>query len=223
MPPLLLTLASWVAPHGQLRRPRLAIVLAGAYAVFVATYLAINVYSIGRPARVLWLPGEQSIPFLPEFEYLYVLAYGIPVIAVFRLPDTVAFGRLLLAMAFTLAIAYVTYLLFPVYLERPHLEVTSLATFLLWLEYHDPSYNHFPSLHVATVWLIYLACRPALRHPRAFAGLLVGITVSTVFVKQHYLVDVVAGIVLAVVAWQGARWIVPRTGPDGTGNPGRPS
>ena len=202
-------LATWVAPDGRFRRSRLAIVLAGAYAIFVVTYLAVNVSSIGRPAHTLWLPGEQRIPFIPEFEFLYILAYGIPVVAVFRLPDTRAFIRLLLAIGLTLAVAYTAYLIFPVYLERPDLEVTSPATWLLWLEYHDPSYNHFPSLHVATAWLIYFACRPALAHRFAFAALLVGITVSTVFVKQHYLLDAPAGLLLAWLAWRVATRMIP--------------
>ena len=194
-------LSRWVAPDGRFRRARLTAVLLVTYAVFAVTYSVVNAYSIGRPAHTLWLPGERSLPFMPAFEFLYMLAYFVPVVAIFRLPDARAFARLLVAMSVTLAVAYATYLAFPVFLERPPLVVRSPATFLLWLEYHDPSYNHFPSLHVATAWLFYFACRPALRRPWLFLALLLGISLATLFVKQHYVVDVVSGGALAWLAW----------------------
>jgi membrane-associated phospholipid phosphatase len=203
-------LTAWVAPDGHPRRRRLVVVLLVAYALFAVTYSAVNAFSVGRPAHTLWLPGERAVPFVPAFEFLYALAYFVPLLAVFRLPDARAFARLITALGLTLAVAYATYLAFPVHLERPPLAVRSIATFLLWLEYHDPSYNHFPSLHVATAWLFYLACRPALRWPRAFAALLVGITISTIFVKQHYLVDVVSGVTLAGLTWRWTGRRVPQ-------------
>jgi membrane-associated phospholipid phosphatase len=186
-------------------------VLLATYATFAVTYSAVNAVSVGRPAHALWLPGERAVPFVPEFEFLYVLAYFAPLVAVFRLPDARAFARLLAAVGITLAVAYATYLVFPVYLARPPLAVHSLATFLLWLEYHDPSYNHFPSLHVATAWLFYFACRPALRWSRLLVALLVGISVSTLLVKQHYLVDVLYGVALAWVAWAWSARCAPES------------
>jgi membrane-associated phospholipid phosphatase len=203
-------LSAWVAPDGRLRQRRLVTVLLATYATFAVTYSAVNAVSVGRPAHALWLPGERAVPFVPEFEFLYVLGYFAPLVAVFRLPDARAFARLLAAVGVTLAVAYATYLAFPVYLERPPLAVHSLATFLLWLEYHDPSYNHFPSLHVATAWLFYFACRPALRWPRLVVALLVGIAISTLLVKQHYLVDVVCGVALAWAAWGWSGRCVPQ-------------
>jgi len=201
-------LARWVgAPDGGLNRGRLAVAVACGYVLFAGTYLPINLFSVGRAAHQLWLPGEARIPLVPEFEFLYVLTYLLPLGLVAWLPDTRAFRRTGLAFTLTLAVAYATYLLFPVYLERPVLEVGSLATYLLSLEYHDPSYNHFPSLHVAISWLVYLACRDAVRLRGVFLVLVIGISISTVFVKQHYAVDVLAGALLAWGAWAAAgRW-----------------
>lgn len=195
-------LATWAAPDGVLLRPRLAVILLLAYGLFALSYLSINLYSVGRPAHRLFLPGEAQIPFVPAFELFYVLGYGLPIVAVFRLPDVESLRRLLFSMALTLLVAYGTYLLFPVYFERPRLVVDSPVTFLLWLEYHDPSYNHFPSLHVAVAWLIYFATRNGSRWPGALLAVVVGIALSTVFVKQHYLVDVGYGMILSFVAWR---------------------
>jgi membrane-associated phospholipid phosphatase len=195
-------LSSWAAPGGVLRRSRLAVIMLLAYGLFALSYLSINLHSVGRPAHTLFLPGEARIPFVPAFEYLYVLGYGLPLLAVLRLPDARSLRRLLFSLTLTLVVAYATYLFFPVYFERPPLVVDSVATFLLWLEYHDPSYNHFPSLHVAVSWLIYLAVRDGCRWWGVLLAVVIGIAVSTVFVKQHYLVDVGYGMVLSFVAWR---------------------
>ena len=190
---------------GRLRKRRFAVALAGCYVLFAATYLPINAFSVGRSAHTLFLPGEERLPFLPIFEYLYVLSYFMPALLVVTVPDYSSFRRVVRAYVLTLLIAYTTYLLFPVYFERPRLEVSSFHTWLLSLAYLDKPYNQVPSLHVALTWLAVHASQVS-RGPRvALAVLAVGISVSTVFVKQHYIADVLYGCALAWVAWRLAR------------------
>lgn len=200
------SLEAWMSdPAGRLRKPRFAVVLAVWYGLFTATYLAVNEFSVGRAAHTLFLPGEERLPFLPVFEYLYVLTYFIPVLLVVTVRDYGWFRRLLGATGMTLLVAYTTYLLFPVYFERPHLEVSSFHAWLLSLEYMDKPYNHFPSLHVAFSWLAVHASQVSPRSRLGLWLLAVGISVATLFVKQHYIADVLYGFALAWIAWWGAR------------------
>ncbi len=192
-------------PGGRLRKPRFAAVLAVWYGLFTATYLAMNELSVGRAAHTLFLPGEERLPFLPVFEYLYVLSYFIPVLLFVTIRDYASFRRMLRATGVTLLVAYTTYLLFPVYFERPYLEVSSFHTWLLSLEYMDKPYNHFPSLHVALSWLAVFGSQVSGRSRVGLSLLAVGISVSTIFVKQHYLADVLYGFALAWIAWWWAR------------------
>jgi membrane-associated phospholipid phosphatase len=195
----------WLSdPGGQLRRSRLAVVIACFYVLFAATYLPINLFSVGRPAATPYIPGEEQLPFLPIFEYLYVVVYFVGALLVVTIRDYSRFLLLARAFALSLLCAYTTYLLFPVYLERPHLEVTSLHTWLLSLQYMDKSYNHLPSLHVTLSWLAVHASQVTARTRVGLSLLAVGLSVSTVFVKQHYIADVFAGFVLAWGAW----WLV---------------
>lgn len=195
--------AQWVSDErGCLHRGRYALVLVAAYLVFIATYVPINLFSVGRDAHVLWLPGEEGIPFLPVFQYLYVLTYLVGPLLWVTVRDWARFRRLLRAAAGALVVAYVTYLVFPVYLERPVLHVDSLHTWLLWLTWHDKSYNHFPSLHVTLSWLAVQASQVSPRARMVLALLTVGVSLSTLFVKQHYLVDVIYGVALAWAAWR---------------------
>jgi membrane-associated phospholipid phosphatase len=66
----------------------------------------------------------------------------------------------------------------------------------------DPPYNCFPSLHVAHSFVSALAV--SLVHRRlGLVALLSGtlVALSTLFTKQHYVLDVAAGTVLALVAY----------------------
>ena len=189
---------------GALRRGRFAVVLAGMCAAFWATYLSINVFSVGRPAHTLFLPGEERLPFLPLFEYLYVLTVFVPGLLIVTVRTYAQFVRLVRALVIVLAVAYTTYLVFPVYMERPALDVTSLHTWLLSLHYLDKPYNHFPSMHVTLSWLAVHSAHGSRRFRAALALLAVGVSVSTLFVKQHYIADVVFGFVLAWGAWKAS-------------------
>lgn len=213
MAPLEASLGQWMSDaEGRLRKLRFAVVLGVCYGLFTATYLSINAFSVGREAHTLFLPGEERLPFLPIFEYLYVLTYFIAVLLIVTIRDYATFRRLLRATGLTLLAAYMTYLLFPVYFERPHLEVSSFHAWLLSLEYLDKPYNHFPSLHVAFSWLAVHASQVSGRSRAGLSVLAAGISVSTLFVKQHYIADVLYGFALAWLAW----WVTrnPREEPS---------
>lgn len=186
----------------RLQAGRLMLALLVAYGFFAATYLAINSFSVGRNAHILYLPGESRLPFVPLFEYLYVLAYFLPLLIVRTIRNYPTFRRLLRASASALLVAYTTYLLFPVYLDRPLLTVNSCHTWLLSLEYLDRAYNHFPSLHVTWSWLAVFASQVARPAKAVLALVAFGVSVSTLFVKQHYVVDVIYGLLLAALAWR---------------------
>jgi membrane-associated phospholipid phosphatase len=193
----------WLSDEtGSLHKGRFAMVLAGIYAVFCATYIPINLFSVGRPAYTLFLPGEARLPFLPVFEYLYVLTFLVPLLVVATVRDYAQYQRLIRALVISLFVAYTTYLVFPVYLPRPTLEVSSLHAWLLSLQYLDKPYNHFPSLHVTLSCLAVLSSQGSRASRIGLGAVAAGIGISTLFVKQHYIADVVFGAALAWVAWR---------------------
>jgi membrane-associated phospholipid phosphatase len=77
----------------------------------------------------------------------------------------------------------------------------------------------FRRVHVTFAWIVYLLCRSqGLGRVREGLILLTAalISVSTLFVKQHILLDVLAGAVWAFVAWGAAGRLYPRFAPAGT-------
>jgi membrane-associated phospholipid phosphatase len=201
-----------------LRGGRFALVLTAAYVVFAITYVAINAFSVGRVASTLFLPGEERLPFLPVFDYFYVLSYFVGPLVFFSVRDYATLSRVLRATALALAVAYATYLVFPVYMERPRVEVTSLSTHLLSLVYRDKPYNDFPSLHVTLSWLAVLASQVSRPWRIVLVIAATGICVSTILVKQHYVVDVLYG---SALAW--ATWRVVTYGLSATSSGARPA
>lgn len=196
---------------GRPRRGRLSLAVAGFYLLFVVTYLPINSFSAGRRSHILYLPGEEQLPFLPIFEYLYVLAYFMPVLLIFSIRDYSRYQRLVRAFLMTLAATYTTYLLYPVKVERPNLVVDSLHTWLLSIEYMDKPYNNLPSLHVALSWLAVHAVQVSAPVRVGLAVVAIGISVSTIFIKQHYIVDVLSGFAISWIAWAMARGRDPKS------------
>lgn len=179
------------------------------YAIYLLTYLAIDAFTVGRVTHQLFMPFERDIPFVPEAEVVYGMAYLVPLVAIQTLSEASRVVRLLVALLVAIAAAYTVFLVFPVEFPRPAVHAHSLATLLLSLQYTaDKPYNAFPSLHVAITWLVWLGCRDRVRHGGPFLILLIAISASTVLVKQHYLADVVAGGALAASAWQVAGLLV---------------
>ena len=73
---------------------------------------------------------------------------------------------------------------------------------------NDTSFNCFPSLHAAVsticffAWFRYAKIKPGkTTKTAAIAALIivVGVILSTLFIKQHYIADEIAGVVLALL------------------------
>lgn len=67
----------------------------------------------------------------------------------------------------------------------------------------DVAYNCLPSLHVATSWVIAKNIYDNESKKYGIISLLLAVVISmsTVFVRQHYLLDIPAGIILALVSY----------------------
>ena len=90
-------------------------------------------------------------------------------------------------------------------LPRPASLGDGFFAWTLALNYRlDPPLNCFPSLHVAWGFVAALCCHRVHRGVGVAAlGWASLIAISTLYTKQHYVLDVVAGIALAVLACLG--------------------
>ncbi|MBI3267528.1 MAG: phosphatase PAP2 family protein [Planctomycetes bacterium] len=165
-------------------------------------YLLVNHASNAVPAHSLSTPLDRAIPFVPLWEYAYAFVYFFVFLPLAVVRDTRLFLRILRAYGWVFVASCCCFALFPVRMERPEVEERSFIEWGIALNYYlDPPNNCFPSLHLSIAFLGAFGARRA--NPR-LAWLALGaasaIGASTLFVKQHYVADVLAGIVLAGLA-----------------------
>jgi membrane-associated phospholipid phosphatase len=71
----------------------------------------------------------------------------------------------------------------------------------------------FPSLHVGISFVVWLyAWRNSQRLGWILSPLVLSLWVSTIYLRYHYLVDVVAGLILAPLCYGLANWLFKRFG-----------
>lgn len=173
------------------------------YVIWISAYMFIGYYVSDKPFHSLSIPLDEKIPFIPGFISVYLLCYIVPVVPLFIIRESQKMDRLIMEFIILNFFAFIVFILFPVYCPRAEFKTDSIPTFLLSAAYRiDRPFNNFPSLHVGISWLIYLACR---RYSPVLNILLflstAGIGIATLFIKQHYIVDVAAGLAASTVVY----------------------
>lgn len=167
-------------------------------------------FGMALPLRFEWLASER-FTHLMWFFYVWVYYLG-PLLVLsfvyFVLEDDDLFLQLRKAIVIGLLGGYVFYLLVPVagplfligdQFTRPILTQPLLQK----LEFDTLRYNWdcFPSLHTAIPWLLMIVTWRRLgKIGRALSAIAVcGVTLSTVVLRFHYGIDVIAGIAWAII------------------------
>lgn len=175
-----------------------------ALAALVPMYMAIAVWTPGRTLFMPELALDRAVPLQPAWALVYGSQWVFSFLPVFVVRGVELRRRTVLAYLSIVITAYVGFLIYPTVAPRPA-DVAGDGIFAHGLRtvYDlDPPYNCFPSLHVAYSFLA------ALTSYRVHRGLglaalvwaaLIGI--STLYTKQHYVVDVIAGVLMAYAAY----------------------
>ncbi|SHN04767.1 PAP2 superfamily protein [Pseudomonas asturiensis] len=150
--------------------------------------------------RYYWVTSaDQWIPFIAHSWWVYVLFFPFVMLAA-TYASAERFKAFGTATAIAFGVALLCFWLFPEIVPRPDIELVENAFLkqrLSRLWQLDQASNGCPSLHVA---LTCLACRALWDRPYkgliAITGLL--ICASTLTLKQHTVIDVAGGVLLAV-------------------------
>lgn len=179
--------------------------LASTFVSLAPMYFVIAILTRDRATYTPELALDRAVSLQPAwmlvYGSLYVFVVLLPILVV-RQQDL--FRRALKGYLFVMIVAYVGFVLYPTAAPRPeHVGGTGFAVWTLRLAYSlDPPYNCFPSLHVAYAFVSALTSYRVHRGVGAVAaGWAALIGVSTLYTKQHYVVDVIAGALAAYVAY----------------------
>ena len=149
---------------------------------------------------------DGHIPFVPAFVYIYVLWF--PLIFLFPLAlfraNPMAYARYQTAILLDIALSLVCYLVYPTSFARPEApDTVSGRAMKLVFRGSYKGLNCAPSMHCSMCYLVlhFVGATPGL--PFAVAAIAVpvalGIVISTLFTKQHVLIDALTALPLAAV------------------------
>lgn len=161
------------------------------------------------------LPIDSLIPFLPEFVLFYLTCYIMPFFLLSIAKDWHRINLVLFSLVIAHFVAFTMFLNLPVAVENPDVndsiygEIFSVLNALRFSSWT----NNLPSLHVINAFTIAAGSR------RQSMGRLLEIFVftwaaivaaSTLFAKQHLVIDVAAALVIAAGSWALAKFLYPK-------------
>jgi membrane-associated phospholipid phosphatase len=148
---------------------------------------------------------DEAIPFLSVFVIpylLFIFVLFLPFAMAFR--DKKRFLALSASFLFASVVCNIVYVLFQTTALRPEvLPSTIFDELVLFVYAIDKPLNLFPSGHV-TFSVLSTLCLTRINKKLAYAILPVTILIvlSTLFIKQHYVPDVLGGLALAFLSFQ---------------------
>lgn len=155
---------------------------------------------------------DRAVPVLPVFVWFYILAFPFwavgYVLAARRGKDM--FYRFVATDLTIHFICFICFILVPTTNIRPEIAGNTISERILLLVYsldggNSPS-NLFPSIHCYVSWLCWKGVAGSEKIPKwyqkfslIFAVLII---ISTQVLKQHYIVDAVAALILVELFWR---------------------
>jgi membrane-associated phospholipid phosphatase len=184
------------------------VTLALAYTAFCVLYLGAAALPLGVPTTLSASPFDESIPRLPWTVWIYLSQFPFLGFVYWRAFGTVSWMRNLRGMLAATVVSVSVFVLWPTRIVRETVDADLATTLAFNVLYGtDPATNCVPSLHVSLALLGVLGFWP--ERPRLAGACLSWATliaISTLTTKQHYVIDVVVGIVVAA----GAAWLARR-------------
>lgn len=141
---------------------------------------------------------DSWIPLVPAFIVFYILGYVLPFTSLFVVKRSRDRAWLFVTLFLIFTVSFLIFRFFPVTMQKTLAEGTDVLSKLTRLhQSHDTDSNCFPSLHVSVnVFIALLLIRKNPKHKFWVVPFTALIVLSTLFVKQHLVVDVVGGIAL---------------------------
>ena len=177
--------------------------------IFLALYFPVNRLAHGGVQLSLLI--DKLIPLYPPAVIPYLLGdilfIGFPIWVALRVKPR-EFEAYAVSLIFATMVSYFVYLIFPTFVVRPEISSTDVFSKMLIIIYQtDKAYNAAPSGHTFYSVLSFLYLRrwkPNYWPIWIVATLL--ILASALLTKQHYVLDIVFGLALAILAYAVGRF-----------------
>ncbi|MDM1346844.1 phosphatase PAP2 family protein [Myroides marinus] len=178
------------------------------YVVFIILYMLAQYYSVYRGldwSVVLTL--DSYIPFI-EWMIIPYATSGLFFLLAFYWTDTSYHLRLLTKrMLIVSGIAFIGFITFPIAyaVDKPQHTITLFNPLFDFITTWDTHYNQAPSLHVAYSIVFMTVVEQTTRFTKATKAILqlwlALVALSTLFIYQHHLIDVITAIVVCLLVF----------------------
>ena len=204
---------SFVDRAGATRSHALDLLERAVLTVAVVGLFVVGYFTVGRSldpgrARTLATPLDGLIPFVASTVWIYIWVFPATLVPVFFVRCRDLFRRTILAYTVVISISLACFVAFPVTslglrVDPGTLDASRFSPWAVSVVYAlDPPFNLFPSLHLSTATIAAFSAWKARRSwgTAMFVGVaLIGVSICTV--KQHFIVDGIAGVALASAAY----------------------
>ena len=151
---------------------------------------------------------DETIPFLKIFIIPYITWYGYIAIGLIYLcvKNRKSYYTSLISINIGILVCYIIYIIFQTTVPRPTITDSDILSKLVSMIYkNDNPFNCFPSMHVTTTYIIMKGINSNKNNMISslifnIIGIL--IMISTQFVKQHVVLDLVFAILLSEVIFR---------------------
>lgn len=151
---------------------------------------------------------DYGLPFLKIFVIPYVIWYPFIFVGFIYIcfKSREVYFKTLISFLISLICCYIIFYFFQTTTPRPELVGNDMLTAIIRIIYKaDQPYNCFPSIHVLACYLIMRGMDSAVKginKVKAVSGIIsILIILSTMFIKQHVLMDVISGIFLGEIVF----------------------
>ena len=149
-----------------------------------------------------------DIPLIKSFVYFYDLWYPFIVLNTFIIYkyDRKLFSMLIDTMLIATVMAHITFIIYPSMVLRPDINVTGLTSWILDFTYKTdtPAINCLPSMHCiycfVTSYYIIKCKNMSIKKRLPIVIFSALIVLSTLFIKQHILEDVILAFIYVTIA-----------------------
>lgn len=148
-----------------------------------------------------------NIPYVKYFVYFYDSWYPFIILNAFIIYkyDINNYKKLIFTMILGSFLSHITFLIYPTMIIRPDINVKTLTDLLVFITYQTdtPAVNCLPSLHCLFCFILmyytFKTCKLKNKHKWLIIAYLILIVLSTVFIKQHIIEDVIFSLIYAVI------------------------
>lgn len=181
------------------------------FTIFIIFFGGASALSALIPWRAqVALPFELGIPFRPEWSLVYMSMIPLLLLLPLVRPRWRDLFPIFATLVAETIVASVFFIVLPVQSSFPDRHATGMwREVFLVADTLNLERNLFPSLHVAFAATALLVLAPAVGLGARFLlfAWVSAIAASTLLIHEHHIVDVAAGMLLAVIAWRHvSRW-----------------